>query len=148
MVSKIGGTFVIVSNMLRCKLLSNQVHHTLTIRKLTYCFNGCLQFKYDFTLVDVGDRGRESVFAASNTCRALEDGSLTLSLRERANSLEKVVSKYLMHCLAIRIRRSQNTPNQLRISSTFRKTKSKHLIRLRSRVILLQSWYVIWPAER
>jgi len=50
---------------------------------------------------------------------------------------------------SIRIRRLKNTPNQLRISSTFRKTKSEHLIRFRSQVIPpLQSWHVIGPAER
>jgi len=43
----------------------------------------------------------------------------------------------------IRLRRFQSTPNQLRILSTFRKTKFEHLIRLRSRVIALQSWYGI-----
>jgi len=42
----------------------------------------------------------------------------------------------------IRIKRLQNTPNQVRISSTLRKTKSEHPIWLHSWVIFLQSWYV------
>jgi len=49
---------------------------------------------------------------------------LTLSLPEKVKDKS-----------GFKIRRLQNTPNQLRISSSFRKTKSEHLIRLRSRVI-------------